>query len=107
MHKELVYLGLAPANEACVQIGDPDYAAKAMADCRRYIEAIRQVVGEEPEGAALRIKRAIHDFGTYFEVACEYDPTCEAAADYAFRCDRDAPTTWAEAGLPAPPVRKG
>ena len=107
MWKELVYLGPAPANESCVQVGDPDYAAQAVAECRAYIEAIRKVVGEESDGAVLRVKREIHDFGAYLEVICEYDPSSEAAAEYAVRCDEHAPTTWAEAGMSAPRERKG
>ena len=55
MWQELIYLGPAPAHEPCVSVGDPDYATKALAECRAYIEAIRKVVGEEPDGAALRV----------------------------------------------------
>jgi hypothetical protein len=53
MTKELVYLGPAPANEWCVQIGDADFPGTALADCRAYIEAIRKVVGEEPDGEGM------------------------------------------------------
>jgi hypothetical protein len=107
MWKELVYLGTTPSDEPCVQVGDPDYTARALAECRAYIEAIRKVVGEEPGGATLRVKREIHDFGTYYETVCEYDPSCEAAAEYALRCDEHAPTTWAEAGMAPPRQREG
>jgi len=107
MSKELIYLGPAPANESCVQVGDPNYADKALAECRAYIEAIRKVLGAEPEGAVLRVKREAHDFGTYMEVVCEYDPSSEAAAEYALQCDEHAPTTWADAGMPVPSPRKG
>jgi len=105
MSKVLVYLGPAPANEPYVQVADPDYASKALAESRAYIEAIRKVLGEEPEGATLRVKREIHGFRTYYEVVCEYDPSSEAAAEYALRCDEQAPTTWSQASMVAPVVR--
>jgi hypothetical protein len=99
MQKDVVYLGCAPAEEECAQVGSPDYEDRAKRECLAYIEAIRAVCGPEPEGAKLKIKRDIHDFGSYLEVACEYDTENRTAAEYAARCDDHAPTTWAEAGV--------
>jgi len=73
MSKVLVYLGPTPADEPCAQVGDPDYANKALAECRAYVEAIRKAVGEEPEGASLRVKREIHEFGTYYQVVVRHE----------------------------------
>lgn len=92
--RNTIDLGPCPAEEECAQVGDPDYREKALTECRRYIAAIRSKMGDEPEGARLRIKSNPHDFGSYYEVACEYDEDDEAAADYAWECESKGPKTW-------------
>ena len=73
--------------------GSPD---QQKSECRAYIHAIRQTLGQEPEGAQLKIKGNPHDFGTYYEVVCYYDTEDEEAAAYAFRCESDSPMNWPE-----------
>jgi hypothetical protein len=102
MWTDTVYLGPAPAEEDCAQVGRTDYEERARAECLAYIEAIRKVVGAEPDGARLRVKRQAHDFGSYLEVVCEFDGNNRDAAEYAARCDAEAPTTWEAAGMTAP-----
>ena len=92
-------LGPAPAEEDPVQLGEADYASRAQRECRRYIEAIRKVCGEEPEGAQLRMTRHSHDFGQYYDVEIRFDGNNEAAADYAYKVESKAPATWEEAGM--------
>ena len=103
--REIYWLGPAPAEEDCVQVGSPDYARDARAECQRYIEAIRTVCGPEPDGARLTVKAQPHDYGSYLEVAVVFDGDNAAACEYASKCDADAPKTWAEAspsaGAPA------
>ena len=70
------------------------------AECKRYIELIRQVCGEEPEGARLAIKSNPHDFGTYLDVVCWYDDDNEEAADYAWGLESMAPATWDAVPVP-------
>jgi hypothetical protein len=98
--REYIEIGPTPAEESCQQVGTPSYDPQAArAECQRFIEAIRKVVGKEPEGAVLRIKGNPHDFGTYFSVACYFEGDDETAVNYAYRCESDAPMTWAEAEL--------
>lgn len=99
---DVCWLGSAPAEEDCVQVGDPDYARNAKAECRQFIDAIRKVCGPEPEGARLVVRGQSHDFGTYYECAIAFDGNDRAAAEYAARVDEKAPTTWEEAGMRAP-----
>ncbi|MCL6564182.1 MAG: hypothetical protein K6U87_14365 [Firmicutes bacterium] len=87
-------IGPAPANEPCAQVGQPGYAERAREECRRFIDLIRRTVGPEPPGARLRVAACPHEFGTYYEVVVEYDDEDEAAVDYAFRVEREAPATW-------------
>lgn len=96
MSSEKYYLGPAPADEQCVQVGSEGYEEKARAECKRYIEAIKQVCGEPPEGARLKVESQAHDYGSYLEVVVEFDPSKQAAQDYASKCDEHAPRTWPE-----------
>jgi hypothetical protein len=87
-------LGPTPSEEDCAQVGEPDYRHKAMAECRRFIQLIRDTLRPEPEGAELTIKRFDHDFGPYYEVVVWFEPGNEAAVAYARRCDDETPATW-------------
>ena len=65
-----------------------------MAECQRYIRALRRVVGPEPPGAKLAVKSFPHDLGTYHEVVCWYED--EASEEYAMKCESDGPSKWPE-----------
>ena len=54
-------------------------------------------------GALLDYKGFPHDFGTYYEVVCYYDPARPEAVDYAMRCERQGPATWEDGGVRPPP----
>ena len=92
--KNYFCIGPSPHEEDCAQVGQPGYRRKAIAECERFIQLIRDTVGLEPEGAELGIKSFDHDFGVYFEVICWFETDNEAARAYAARCEDDAPATW-------------
>lgn len=94
--KDHLAIGCCPCDEAAVQVGVDDYRALAGAQARRYVEAIRTVLGDEPKGAGLGGKWFAHDFGSYCEVVCWYETENPAAAEYAFRCESEAPSRWPE-----------
>ena len=100
--REYLELGQAPAGEACAQVGDPDYRVKAIRECQTYIQAIRNYLGPEPEGALLSYKAFPHDFGSYYEVVCHYDESKPESVEYAYRCEKEAPLTWADGGVKPP-----
>jgi hypothetical protein len=108
-----IELGQCPYNENAAQLGEPNYRANAIRECQAYIQAIRNYLGEEPEGAALAHRGFAHDFGTHYEVICTYDPGRPEAVAYALRCEREAPATWEEGGVKPPsriaesPQRRG
>ena len=87
-------IGSTPSEEDCVQVGQPDYHRKAIAEDVRFIQLIRDTLGPEPEGAELRIKAFDHDFGVYHEVVCWFDTDIPASVEYAQHCESDAPATW-------------
>lgn len=100
------HLGPGPAEEVCAQVGCDGYEQRATAECRAYIAAIKMVLGDPPPRAKLLVEWADHDFGRYAEVVVAFDGNYHEAADYAARCDAQAPTTWAAAGMTAPVVGK-
>jgi hypothetical protein len=87
-------VGCAPTEEDCAQVGREDYIDRARRECRAYINQLRRLFGDEPEGARLSVKSNPHDFGTYFSVVCYYDPDQPAAVEYALRCEGQGPREW-------------
>ena len=97
MAREWLELGSSPAEEECVQVTkEGGYLPAMRKECQRYIRTIRAELGEEPYGAALAIMSNPHDFGTYLDVVCYYNPNEEVAVEYAFNCDENAPSRWRE-----------
>jgi hypothetical protein len=91
-----LHLGPTPAEEACEQVG-PNYdPARARKECREFINQIRRQLGEEPEGAQLKITLNTHDFGTYRDVVVRYDVNDQKAREYAWRCENETPMEWDE-----------
>ena len=95
---DYIALGPTPADEPCVQVGEELYAEKARAECRRFIKLLRDTFGPEPSGAYLQPKAFPHDFGTYWEVVCHFNPDVPNSIEYALRLEREAPTTWGSDG---------
>lgn len=94
MARDYVEIGPSPADEPCVNVGETDYTNRARAECKRFIQVIRAALGEEPGTARLYVKANPHDFGTYLEVACGYDEDDREGAEYAYKCESDAPQNW-------------
>lgn len=92
--RETISIGSSPCEEDCVQTTDDNYAEAAQEECQRFIDLIRRTVGVEPRGAELFVEAHAHDFGTYYEVSCRFDPDNTAARRYALRCEAEAPPTW-------------
>jgi hypothetical protein len=93
-----ITLGPTPADEPCAQVGEELYAEKARAECRRFIQLLRDTFGPEPSGAYLQVKAFPHDFGSYYEVVCHFNPDVPHSIDYALRLEREAPTEWGSDG---------
>jgi len=87
-------IGPSPYEEDCAQVGAPGYREKALAECARFIQLLRDTFGPEPEGAQLSVKWFEHDFGPYCEVVCYFTTESHASVEYAQRCEDHAPATW-------------
>jgi hypothetical protein len=94
--RDYIDVGPAPPLEDCAQVGTPDYWERARCECRAYVNLLRRVLGQEPDGARLTVRSHPHDFGSYLSAACEYDPSIAGAIEYAMRCESDGPQEWDE-----------
>ena len=96
MAQNAIPLGPVPARESSAQAGESDYEARAFVECRRHVALLQRVIGPEPDGARLRVRRSERDCDPYLDVVVEYDDGNAVARAYAIRCDREAPTRWEE-----------
>ncbi len=96
--KDSLYIGEAPWDESCAQVGTDMYPVNARKECQRFIDQIRRHYGPEPEGACLYIKSNPHDFGSYLSVECTFtwDPSLDEEPEdgtpsqqYAFAIEGD------------------
>lgn len=95
--KDTLFLGPAPHDERCAQLGpdDDEYISRARRECNAFIKQLKRTYGKElPESVRLRIVAERHDFGTYYEVGVTYDTDDEKAAEVAFWFDANVPATW-------------
>lgn len=90
----VISLGAAPVRESPARIGEPEYAERSLSECQRFVAVLRHMIGPEPEGARLTIRRSERGSGSYLGVVVEYDDENTVARAYAIRCDREAPTRW-------------
>jgi hypothetical protein len=102
---DYVFIGSAPAEEDCAQVGQYDYSMRARKECRAYISLIKrhfESQGISIPNELLVIKSEAHDFGSYLEVACKInstDPRAEELYDLACRIESESPTRWDEKAL--------
>jgi len=94
--RDTLTIGPVPSHEDCEQLGADYNPTRARQECQQFIAAIVRECGEEPDGATLVVTSNPHDFGTYYEVGVRYEEDNEAAVDYAFRVESEAPTEWSD-----------
>jgi hypothetical protein len=100
--KKDIELGQVPYHEMPALPGEPNYRRHAIGACQTYLQAIRNCLGPEPEGALLAYRGVPHPLGTAYKVICQYDTDLPEALAYAWRCVRQRPATWAEGGVRPP-----
>lgn len=88
--RDTLSIGSAPYGEDCAQVGatEYDYATRARAECKAFMQQIAKHY-PEPENGYLKIKANPHDFGTYYEVNAVYDMDDTEACDWALRVEND------------------
>lgn len=98
---DYVWLGSAPADEHCAQVGTDDYSDRAWQECRAYKNQIKRIAREAgkeiPQGASVIIKTENHDFGSYYEVVVKYDDNDAKAVEFAYWAEEHIPGKWDDA----------
>jgi hypothetical protein len=92
--RDFISIGPSPVNEECVQTNTIDYDVRARAECRRFIELIRNKLGPEPPLTRLGIETFTHNLRTYMEVVCYYNANNDVSIEYAYRCEAESPESW-------------
>jgi hypothetical protein len=87
-------IAAAPLEEDCAQVGRPDYEERSRRECLIFERMLRRLYPAPDAEAWLKTKSSAHDFGRYREVCACYDDRDEAACDYAYRLEREAPLKW-------------
>ena len=87
-------IAAAPLEEACAQVGRPDYEERSRRECRIFERMLQRLYPAPNAKAWLKTKSFPHDFGNYREVCVGYEDTDEAACDYAFMLERETPPKW-------------
>ncbi|MAE81285.1 MAG: hypothetical protein CMB80_01025 [Flammeovirgaceae bacterium] len=91
-----LYIGSAPCDEDCAQVGTDGYREQALKECNALLAQMHRKMEPEPDGAQLALRWHPHDFGSYASVVCYYDPNIEEAIDYAVKCENNLPENWDE-----------
>ena len=92
--KNWFYLGPNPCEEECVDMHD--YSAH-VAEVRKYVQMLKDIFLNVPEGAWFGIKRENgSDYGSYYEAVVYYLEGDEEASDFALFVESNCPATWNE-----------
>jgi|GEM_PF-527802 len=104
MTRETLNIGPAPAEEPCAQLGITDLFDQAnLLEILCYRATLIACHGAPPAGAAFRVERNAHDFGTYRELAAHFDPEDENAVAWAYAVEEGL-ARWRDADFPTPVI---
>lgn len=93
-------LGSCPADEDCAQVGQDGYEERARHECNVYIAQLKRAFAESHDGETplcrLRVKRNLHDFGSYYEVVASFNDNVTSEIKSALWFESNAPMHWDE-----------
>jgi hypothetical protein len=88
-------IGSSPRDEDCVQVGDGDYILPMKNECRRFKELLEKLMPIPKEcNCRYYVKSNPHDFGTYYEVAIQFDEEDAKSSAFAYYVDSYYPQKW-------------
>jgi hypothetical protein len=83
-----------PHDEDCIQLGQPNYSAYSKLEANLLMKQIIRELGNPPEGCRMKLIGCNHDFGTYYDIALEYDREKEEHAKWALKVEVGLPSKW-------------
>lgn len=100
---ETVEIGPVPNGEECSQVGsnDYDYSGLNKIEVKAYINQLKRMFPNIPDGCRFVMVRNEHDFGTYFEAGIKFIPnqsdesdSPDPNAEYAYNIENNSPENW-------------
>ncbi|MDR0673004.1 MAG: hypothetical protein LBF93_04935 [Zoogloeaceae bacterium] len=91
---QYISIAAAPLEEDCAQVGQPGYEGRSSRECLIFKRMLQRLYPPPNDNAALVVKGAAHDFGSYREVRARFDDQDETAREYAYRLERETPARW-------------
>lgn len=91
---ERIEFGPVPQNEHSEPLGSNYDTLLARRECELFIEAIRLLCGNEPNGAKLAISVEMKESNEYRQVVLKFDPDNEEANAYAAQVEAMLPENW-------------
>ncbi len=95
---ETYVIGSGAFEEELALVGDKDFDARNLSECRTYIEQIARHFGVPPGRAYLFIETEWCDFGRFSSVAIRFDPDDPDELAYANAVEDGCPS-WDEVSL--------
>lgn len=92
--RDWMNIGPTPSGESCAQLGSENYGTIAQMECRIFINQLLRVFGTPPKNAFFKITHNPHDFGTYLEVAIDFDTEDQEESDFAYKVEAHTPEYW-------------
>lgn len=101
---EVYELGAAPMDEECAQVGEENYAERALKECqcfrrqllREYQKAHKAELHENAKLCRIKVITKPHDFGYYYEVVVTYKDEDIDSNQAALWFEENIPTNWDE-----------
>jgi len=81
--RDHIYIGSAPSDELCAQLGFPDFERLQSIELTQFLRMLR----ERFPLPDFRVKRESHDFGSYREVVAYFDDEDEDQAAQAYEAE--------------------
>lgn len=83
-----------PHEEPCAQVGSHNYSSDSRIEARAFINQLIRENGTPPDGVRFKITSNPHDFGSYLDVAIQFDDSNEECAKYAYNIEANTPYVW-------------
>jgi hypothetical protein len=83
-------------NVPCCEDGIPMNKDGHRAECKRFAVMLDEIFINKPENAYFSIKANPHEYGTYYEVAINFDDDCPESEQFAYFVESNTPQYWTE-----------
>ena len=98
--RDYIYLGSAPSDEVCSQVGEENYLEISKQECTAYKNQILRVLegytGSKnlPTGFSISIKIEQHELGSYREVVASFNTDNSKSWDLSTWLEDNIPVAW-------------